>query len=78
MSEKPDALAAPVGVTMRRPTLSGVPSMPIPAAPRVVRRARVEEAGALAALLGRAYPTETREAWERVLGLLSGESSHGR
>jgi GNAT superfamily N-acetyltransferase len=57
--EKSDALAVPVDVTMRRPTLFGVPAMPILAAPLVVRRAHVEEAGALAALLGRAYPTET-------------------
>ena len=62
MSEKSDALAAPVAVTMRRPTLFGVPAMPILAAPLVVRRARVEEAGALAALLGRAYPSETWDA----------------
>jgi hypothetical protein len=41
----------PVGVTMRRPTLFGVPAMPILAAPLLVRRAHVEEAGALAALL---------------------------
>ena len=62
MSEKSDALAVPVNVTMRRPTLFGVPAMPILAAPLVVRRAQVEEAGALAALLGRAYPTETWDA----------------
>ena len=62
MSEKPDALAVPAGVTMRRPTLFGLPAMPVPAAPLLVRRARVEEAGALAALLGRAYPTETWDA----------------
>src|SRR5918992_1223532 len=62
MSEKSDALAAPVAVMMRRPTLFGVPAMPILAAPLVVRRAQVEEAGALAALLGRAYPTETWDA----------------
>ena len=62
MSEKSDALAAPVDVTMRRPTLLSVPAMPILAAPLVVRRAQVEEAGALAALLGRAYPTETWDA----------------
>jgi GNAT superfamily N-acetyltransferase len=60
--EKSDALAVPVDVTMRRPTLFGVPAMPILAAPLVVRRAQVEEAGALAALLGRAYPTETWDA----------------
>jgi GNAT superfamily N-acetyltransferase len=62
MSEKSDALTVPVVVTMRRPTLFGVPAMPILAAPLVVRRAQVEEAGALAALLGRAYPTESWDA----------------
>jgi len=69
MSEKFDARTVPVDVTMRRPTLVGVPTMPILAAPLVVRRARVEEAGALAALLGRAYPTETWDvaATEREL-----------
>jgi GNAT superfamily N-acetyltransferase len=60
--EKSDALAAPVAVMMRRPTLSGVPAMQIPAAPLLVRRAHVGEAGALAALLGRAYPTEHWDA----------------
>jgi hypothetical protein len=34
MSEKSDALAVPVDVTMLRPTLFGVPAMPILAAPR--------------------------------------------
>jgi len=29
MNEKPDALAVPVDITMRRPTLFGVPAMPI-------------------------------------------------
>ena len=62
MSEKSDARAVPVNVMMRRPTLFGVPAMPILAAPLLVRRAQVEEAGALAALLGRAYPTETWDA----------------
>jgi GNAT superfamily N-acetyltransferase len=62
MSEKSDARAMPVNVLMRRPTLFGLPAMPIPAAPLVVRRAQVDEAGALASLLGRAYPTETWDA----------------
>ena len=43
MSKKSDALAVPVDVTMRRPTLLGVPAMPTLAAPLVVRRAQVEE-----------------------------------
>jgi len=59
MNERSDALAVPIAVAMRRPTLGGVPAMPILAAPLIVRRAHVEEAGPLAALLGRAYPTET-------------------
>jgi hypothetical protein len=42
MNEKSDALAVPVDVTMRRPTLVGVPAMPILPAPLVVRRAHVE------------------------------------
>ena len=62
MREKSDARAAPVNVMMRRPTLSGVPAMPILAAPLVVRRAHVEEAGALAALLGRAFAAESWDA----------------
>jgi mycothiol synthase len=62
MNESSDALALPIAVAMRRPTLLGVPAMPILAAPLVIRRARVEEAGALAALLSRAYPTETWDA----------------
>ena len=62
MSEKSDALAVPIDVTMRRPTLFGIPAMPILAAPLVVRRAQVEEAGALAALLGRAFEAESWDA----------------
>ena len=57
-----DALAVPIAVAMRRPTLFDVPAMPILAASLIVRRAQAEEAGALAALLGRAYPTETWDA----------------
>jgi GNAT superfamily N-acetyltransferase len=62
MSEKSDALAVPVDVTMRRPTLVGVPAMPILTTQLVVRRAHVEEAGALAALLGRAFEAERWDA----------------
>jgi hypothetical protein len=62
MSETPDARIVPVNVMMRRPTLVGVPAMPILAAPLLVRRARVEEAGALAALLGRAFEAEMWDA----------------
>jgi GNAT superfamily N-acetyltransferase len=62
MSEKSDARGVPVNVMMRRPTLVGVPAMPTLAAPLLVRRAHVEEAGALAALLGRAFEAETWDA----------------
>lgn len=62
MAERPDAPAVPIAVAMRRPTLVGVPAMPMLAASLVVRRARAEEAGALAVLLGRAYPAETWDA----------------
>ena len=61
MIEKSDALA--VGdITMRRATLFGLPAVPIPAAPLVVRRAQVEEAAALAALLGSAFVAESWDA----------------
>ena len=62
MREQSDARAVPVDVTMRRPTLFGVPAIPMLAAPLVVRRAHVEEAGALAALLGRAFEAEVWDA----------------
>lgn len=62
MSEKSDALVVPVNVTMRRSTLVGVPAMPTLAAPLFVRRAKVEEAGALAVLLGRAFEAEHWDA----------------
>jgi GNAT superfamily N-acetyltransferase len=59
MSEKTDALTVPVNVLMRRPTLVGLPPMPMLPAPLLVRRALVEDAGALAALLGHAFEAET-------------------
>jgi GNAT superfamily N-acetyltransferase len=62
MSEPSDARAMPVNVMMRRPTLFGVPAMPILVAPLVVRRAHVEEAGALAVLLGQAFAAENWDA----------------
>jgi GNAT superfamily N-acetyltransferase len=62
MNENSDAPVVPIAVSMRRPTLSGVPAMPILTASLIVRRAQVEEAGLLATLLGRAYPTETWDA----------------
>ena len=74
MSEKLDALTAPVDVTMRRPTLFGVPAMPILAAPLVVRRAQAEEAGPLAALLGRAFEAERWDAAATERELFSDET----
>ena len=62
MGEHSEAREVPVNVWMRRPTLVGVPALPILPAPLVVRRAQVAEAGALAALLGQAFPGETWEA----------------
>src|SRR5262245_3354244 len=62
MREQSDARAVPVDVTMRRPTLFGVPAIPMVASALVVRRAHVEEAGALAALLGRAFEAEVWDA----------------
>src|SRR5919202_643812 len=62
MNYSSGAPAVPIAVAMRRPTLLGVPAMPILTAPLVIRRAEVAEAGPLAALLGRAYPTETWDA----------------
>jgi mycothiol synthase len=59
VNETSDGLAAPIAVAMRRPTLLGVPPMPVLARSLTVRRARVEDSGALAAVLGRAYPTES-------------------
>lgn len=62
MNESSDARPVPIAVAMRRPTLLGVPAMPILTASLMVRRAQVEEAGLLAGLLGRAYPAETWDA----------------
>ena len=61
MSNKSDVLAAPVNVTMQRLTLLSIPAMPLLPAPLVMRRAQLEEAGTLAAMLGRAFVDET---WE--------------
>lgn len=62
MGEKSDTLATPVVVTMRRPALTGIPEMPVLAASLVIRRAQVEEAGALATLLGGAFEAESWDA----------------
>lgn len=74
MSEKSIVCPVPVDVVMRRPTLLGVPAMPILAAPLLVRRARVEEAGALAALLGRAFEGEKWDAAGTVCELFYDET----
>jgi GNAT superfamily N-acetyltransferase len=62
MSEKPDACPVRVNVMMRRPTLLDLPPMPNLPAQLLVRRACVEDAAALAALLGRAFEAETWDA----------------
>ena len=62
MVGKSEVREVPINVWMRRPTLVGVPSMPILPPPLVVRRAHVEEAGALAALLGQAFEGEVWDA----------------
>lgn len=74
MNESSDARAVPIAVAMRRPTLLGVPPMPILPASLIVRRAHVEEAGPLAALLARAYPAETWEAAGTVHELFGDET----
>jgi GNAT superfamily N-acetyltransferase len=59
MTEESTENALPVDITMRRPTLAGIPTMPRLEAPLVVGSARVDEAAELARLLGRAYEGET-------------------
>jgi mycothiol synthase len=77
MSEKSGALPEPVVVTMRRPTLFAIPAMPILAAPLVVRRAQVEEAGALAALLGGVFDAESWDAAGTEQELFGDETVRG-
>lgn len=50
-------------ITLRRPTIDGIPSTPDLPAPIVIRRAQIDETEEVSALLGRAYPTEN---WEPV------------
>jgi mycothiol synthase len=57
---------------MRRPTLAGVPALPTLAAPLALRGARVDDTGALATLLGRAYEGELWE-WAHVERELLGD-----
>ena len=62
MTEELKDHGAPVEVTMRRPSLVGVPALPTLAAPLALRGARVDDAAALATLLGRAYEGEVWES----------------
>jgi mycothiol synthase len=61
-SKEPSGNDVPANVTMRRRTLSGVPPMPWVEAPLEVRRARAEDAGALASVLASALEGETWNA----------------
>lgn len=74
MSETPELREVPINVWMRRPTLDGVPAMPMLPAPLVIRRAQAEEAGALSVLLGQAFPGETWEAAGTERELFSDET----
>lgn len=62
LRNKPSASLVPTEVKMRRPADLGVPTKPIIQAPLIVRRASIDDAGALAEMLGRAYPSE--KWWE--------------
>jgi GNAT superfamily N-acetyltransferase len=62
MGEKSEAREVPVNVWMWRPTLDGLPPLPILPPPLVLRRAHVAEAGGLAALLGQAFEGEIWDA----------------
>jgi GNAT superfamily N-acetyltransferase len=62
MSGKSERSEVPVNVWMGRPTLAGLPPLPILPPPLVVRRAGMAEAGALATLLVKAFPAEVWEA----------------
>ena len=63
MGTKSEGLEVPIGVTMRHPRIADVPPIPDLPAPLVTRPARIDEAGELADLLGRAYPDEI---WEEL------------
>src|SRR5262245_35842751 len=62
MSDEARGQDVPVDVTMRRRTLVGVPAMPQVGEALEVRHARVEDACALASLLGSAFEGETWDA----------------
>jgi len=57
----PEGSTEPAAVKMRRSTTIDLPVVPTLPSQLLVRRAQVEEAGALSALCGRAY---TAEVWE--------------
>jgi GNAT superfamily N-acetyltransferase len=59
MTDRSDVFAKPIAVAMRRTSLSCLPTTPVLPEPLTIRRARAQDSEALAALLGRAYPTET-------------------
>jgi len=71
MTQQLSGNGAPVDVTMRRPTLDGVPAIPRLAAPLELRGARVDDAAALATLLRRAYEGEVWESAHVKLEVLS-------
>lgn len=77
MSGTSEPHAGSVVVMMRRPTLVGVPAMPLLAAPLLVRRARVEEVGDLAALLGQAFEAEHWDAAGTERELFGDETVRG-
>jgi len=54
----PDKLTAPIEVKLLRPTSLELPKLTTLPEPFVIRRGQAEESGALAALCGRAYPSE--------------------
>ena len=62
MTEELKDHGAAVAVTMRRPTLAGVPGIPTLAAPLALRGARADDAAALATLLGRTFEAEVWES----------------
>lgn len=76
-SEQSNVLTSPVDVTMRRPTLGGVAALPLMPAPLLVRRTYLEEAGALAALLGRAFESERWDAAGTERELFGDETVRG-
>ena len=64
----------PTEVKIRRSTHLDVPANPIIHAPLIIRRASIEDAAALAGMLGRAYPTESWHTEETRLELFEDET----